>query len=128
VTARARCRRLLVVVGIAVLAGSIVATAGSVVAAKTYPERETPHHPANTFRDHHRVSGKGPPVAAGRVVRVSCRVYDPSIRSVSPAGYWYRIASPPWNNRYYAPANTFLNGDRPNGPYRRNVDRRVPKC
>jgi hypothetical protein len=47
---------------------------------------------------------------------------------VNPDGYWYRIASPPWNDRYYAPANTFMNGDPWNGPYTHNTDLKVPNC
>ena len=99
-----------------------------IAGGRPFPEREVPSFPVNTFRDHHRVTGKGQPVPAGATVLVSCKVFDPSIRSVSPAGYWYRIASKPWSNRYYAAANTFLNGDPPGGPYRHAVDRRIPNC
>jgi hypothetical protein len=102
--------------------------AGVSAVTKLYRERETPHHPVNTFRNHRRVTGRGKPIAAGQTVLVSCKVYDPSIPSVKPDGYWYRIASRPWRNRYYAPANTFLNGDPPNGPYKHNTDRRVRNC
>ena len=70
----------------------------------------------NTFLNHHNASGMGQPIAAGESVQVSCKVYDPTILSVNPDGYWYRIASPPWNNVYYSPANTFLDGDAPNSP------------
>jgi hypothetical protein len=59
---------------------------------------------------------------------VSCKVYDPYIASVNPDGYWYRIYSSPWNNQYYAPANTFMNGDPYGGPYTHNTDFAVPNC
>jgi hypothetical protein len=91
-------------------------------------EQETPHHPVNTITNNHNASGMGPPIAAGQWVEVSCRVYDPTIASVNPDGYWYRIASPPWNNAYYAPANTFMNGDPYGGPYTHNTDFSVPLC
>jgi hypothetical protein len=91
-------------------------------------ETEWPRTPVKTFRDHHHVKGLGQIIQPKQTVLVSCRVFDPSIPSVSPAGYWYRIASAPWRNQYWAPANTFLNGDPMNGPYRRAVDRRVPLC
>jgi hypothetical protein len=55
-------------------------------------------------------------------------VFDPSIPSVKPDGYWYKIASAPWSNAFYAPANNFLNGDPFNGPYSRNTDWGVPDC
>jgi hypothetical protein len=96
--------------------------------ARTYLEQETPGHPVNTFRNFHRAIGIGSPIAAGRYVRVSCKVYDPTIASVNPDGYWYRIASSPWSNAYYSPANTFMNGDPYGGPYTHNTDFAVPNC
>jgi hypothetical protein len=94
----------------------------------TFAEQETPNHPVNTFTNYHNASGMGPAIAAGQWVQVSCRVYDPTIASVNPDGYWYRIASLPWNNAYYAPANTFMNGDPYGGPYTHNTDFAVPVC
>jgi len=94
----------------------------------TWAEQETPNHPVNTFTNYHNASGMGPPIAAGQWVQVSCRVYDPTIASVNPDGYWYRIASSPWNNAYYAPANTFMNGDPYGGPYTHNTDFSVALC
>lgn len=94
----------------------------------TWAEQETPNHPVNTFTNYHNASGMGPPIAAGQWVDVSCKVYDPFIASVNPDGYWYRIASSPWNNAYYSPANTFMNGDPYGGPYTHNTDFAVPDC
>lgn len=48
--------------------------------------------------------------------------------SASPDGYWYRIASAPWNNKYYAVANTFANGDPLGAPGSHNTDMSVPNC
>jgi hypothetical protein len=95
---------------------------------QTWLEQETPNHPVNTFTDYHNASGMGPPIAAGLWVEVSCKVYDPTIASVNPDGYWYRIASSPWSNSYYSPANTFMNGDPYGGPYTHNTDFSVPNC
>lgn len=83
---------------------------------------------ANTFSDPHTASGLGPKVAPGEYVLVSCKLHDPSIASANPGGYWYRIASLPWNNQYYAVANTFLNGDPWGGPYTHATDLKVPDC
>lgn len=94
----------------------------------TWSEQETPNHPVNTFTNYHNASGMGPAIAAGQWVQVSCKVYDPTIASVNPDGYWYRIASSPWNNAYYSPANTFMNGDPYGGPYTHNTDFAVPDC
>jgi hypothetical protein len=95
---------------------------------QTWSEQETPNHPVNTFTDYHNASGMGPAIASGEWVQVSCKVYDPTIASVNPDGYWYRIASSPWNNAYYSPANTFMNGDPYGGPYTHNTDFNVPDC
>ena len=67
-----------------------------------------------------------------QTVQVSCKVLNPSMGTVSPDGYWYRLASPPWNHQEaYAIANTFLNGDpvvgTSNGP-QHNTDFNVPDC
>ena len=63
-------------------------------------------------------------------MNVSCKVYDPYIQSVNPDGYWYRLADSPWNNRCFAAANTFMNGDPSgrNGPPARDADFDVPDC
>jgi len=98
------------------------------VPATTWSEQETPNHPVNTFTNYHNASGMGPAIAAGQWVQVSCKVYDPTIASVNPDGYWYRIASSPWSNAYYSPANTFMNGDPYGGPYTHNTDFAVPNC
>jgi hypothetical protein len=95
---------------------------------ETWLEQETPNHPVNTFTNYHNASGMGPAIAAGQWVEVSCKVYDPTIVSVNPDGYWYRIASSPWSNSYYSPANTFMNGDPYGGPYTHNTDFSVPNC
>jgi hypothetical protein len=97
-------------------------------APQVWLEQETPNHPVNTFTNYHNASGMGSPIAAGAWVQVSCKVYDPTIQSVNPDGYWYRIASAPWNNVYYSPANTFMNGDPYGGPYTHNTDFAVPNC
>ena len=96
--------------------------------AQTWSEQETPNHPVNTFTNYHNASGMGPAIASGQWVQVSCKVYDPTIASVNPDGYWYRISSSPWNNAYYSPANTFMNGDPYGGPYTHNTDFAVPNC
>jgi len=97
-------------------------------ATGTFSETASIHHVVHTFADYHNASGQGPDIGMSQIVQVSCKVYDPTIVSVNPDGYWYRIASSPWNNNYYAPANTFLDGDPPNGPYTHNTDFSVPDC
>jgi hypothetical protein len=76
-------------------------------------------------------SADGPPVAPLQKVQVTCKRYAPSMGSVSPDGYWYRLASPPYNNQYYAVANTFLNGNPVEGTSKvkqNNTDWKGPDC
>ncbi len=84
---------------------------------------------ANTFRNPTNASGMGVKIKPYQWVRVSCKIYRPQIQSANPDGYWYRIASAPWNNQYYAVANTFWNGDVPGRkPYVHNTDFAVRDC
>ncbi len=93
----------------------------------TYSELEG-HNGSNTFSDPVHASGTGPRINPGQTIQVLCKVYAPQIASVKPDGYWYAIATSPWNSAYYAPANTFMNGDPWNGPYSHNTDMNVPDC
>jgi hypothetical protein len=84
---------------------------------------------ANTFTNPYNASGMGPKIPPMAWVAVSCKVHAPQIASANPDGYWYRIASAPWSNAYYAVANTFWNGDIPGQrPYTHNTDWAVPNC
>jgi hypothetical protein len=76
-----------------------------------------------------RSTRTGPLIRPFQIVAVSCRVHVAGIKSAEPDGYWYRIASHPWNNRGYAAANAFWNGSAiREGPGVRNTDFRVPPC
>ena len=105
---------------------SVVSTGKS--AATTYTEEAYNKNGVPTFADHTNASDPGPTISFQESVQVTCRVYDTSIDSSLPGGYWYKIASPPWSNSYFAVANTFLNGDPPGGPYTHNYDPNVPDC
>ena len=94
---------------------------------QTWSEQEG-HLGVDTFLDPDNASGKGPRIGAAAWVLVSCKRYAPHIQSVNPDGYWYRIASAPWSNAYYSPANTFMNGDPWNGPFTHNTDFAVSDC
>lgn len=85
-------------------------------------------HGVPTFSDYQNASGAGPVIVFDEQVQVNCKIYAPTIPSASPGGYWYLIASAPWDGQYYAVANTFLNGDPPGGPYTHNYDPAVPDC
>jgi hypothetical protein len=71
----------------------------------------------------------GVKIAPWQWVDVSCKVHAPQIQSANPDDYWYRIASAPWNNQFYAVANTFWNDDVPGQkPYTHFTDWAVPNC
>lgn len=96
--------------------------------ARTYTEQEFNPNGASTFA-HLDGSGAGTPVTYGQYVQVSCKVYSTIVTSTKPDGYWYRLASLPWDNHYYAVANTFGNGDKlGHPPFTHNTDWRVPDC
>lgn len=94
----------------------------------TWTEQEGTHG-APTFQDPFNASSQGSTVPAMSFVQVSCRIYAPQISSANPDGWWYKIASSPWNGSYYAVANTFWNGDIPGQPpYTHNTDFAVRVC
>lgn len=94
---------------------------------KTFRQQQG-QYGAPTFKDPFGPAGSGQKIPARSFVEVSCKVFAPSILSAQPDGYWYRIASAPWNNEYYAVANTFMNGDVIGGPVEHNTDFTVPDC
>ena len=61
-------------------------------------------------------------------LNVECKKSWPQspIVSAKPDGYWYRMGAPYLG--LWAAGNTFLNGDRSEGPYTHNTDLRVPDC
>jgi hypothetical protein len=84
---------------------------------------------ARTFANPYTLASTGEPLVSNERVLVVCKVYAPAPASVVPDGYWYRLASAPWSQRYYAPANSFWNGDIPRRkPYTHNTDFKVPNC
>jgi len=97
---------------------------------ETYAEQGDNKNGSATFTDPHHPYVTGVKIDYTQKVEVSCKVFavPPGWDSVTPDGYWYRIASAPWNNKYYAIANTFLNGDSLNGPTMHNTDFSVPDC
>ncbi len=97
--------------------------------AATYYDEQSGYLGSPTFSEPVSASGGGPRIAALEHVQVSCRVFAPQIESAEPGGYWYRIHSPPWNDAYYAVANTFWNGVGPGeGGEPVNTDFNVPDC
>lgn len=93
----------------------------------TYPE--TVGGDTETWTDYTNAGGLGGAVIrSGQTVEVSCVVRGFAVANGNP--WWYRIASSPWNNSYYASADAFYNNGQTTGslvgtPW---VDEAVPPC
>lgn len=83
---------------------------------------------SKTFRDTQGLDLGPNTIQFGQTVQVSCKVFDPRMDSANPDGYWYRIASTPWDNEFYAVANTFTNGAPLGSIGPPHTDMRVPDC
>lgn len=95
---------------------------------QTFTEQADGGGEKNTFRDPRTFAGLGTPVHAGQKIEVVCRFYDPHAPPSVKPGWWYLIASSPWKGYYYTVANSYLNGEPPEGPHIANVDPGVPEC
>jgi len=96
---------------------------------KTFPEQVSPTSiGARTFRNPLAFGGEGKRVTARQHVQVVCRFQQLDAPASVQPGWWYLIASPPWNRQYYSPANSYLNGDPLKGPYLTNVNSGIPVC
>lgn len=95
---------------------------------KTFTQQAGEGNLRPTFRDPRAFKGKGPSVQPGQQVEVVCRFHDPNAPASVQPGWWYLIASPPWNRQYYTVANSYLNGDPVEGPHLTSVDNGVPVC
>jgi hypothetical protein len=100
--------------------------AESLTYTPTYFEEQPENGPIATFSNYSNASGEGPEINASEAVEVSCKVFAPEIQSIEPDGFWYRIHTAPWSDKYYAAANAFLNGGRVGEPV--YTDPNVPDC
>lgn len=97
------------------------------VPGKTFTETVNTPLGARTYSKPHTLSGEWQRIPNKTNVQVSCEITAPSAPNVGL--YWYRIATPPWGGQYYSPANSFLNGDPPDGSAPTHVvDQTVPEC
>ena len=87
-------------------------TLASAIAARTRRETTGPGGSA-TYADYHALTGRGQPIPTNATVRVTCRASGYKV----PDGdrWWYRIASKPWNDHYYATTDAFYNNSRTTG-------------
>lgn len=90
---------------------------------------ETVGGPTSTWTDYSDAGGiRGATIVTGQSVQVTCVVQG--FRVADGNTNWYRIASSPWSNAYYASADAFYNDGATTGsligtPF---VDPKVPAC
>lgn len=100
---------------------------GRSVPTATYTE--TVGGPTHTWTNYSNAGGtEGATIATGQSVQITCVVQGFKVSDGNTN--WYRIASSPWNNAYYASADAFYNNGATSGslsgtPY---VDPKVPSC
>ena len=90
---------------------------------------ETVGGPTHTWTDYSDAGGsQGQTIGSGATVYVSCAVHG--FRVTDGNTWWYRIASSPWSNGYYASADAFYNSGHTSGPLKGTpfVDPAVPLC
>lgn len=90
---------------------------------------ETVGGPTRTWTNYTNAGGtEGPTISAGTTVAISCKVQGFGVQNGNP--WWYRIASSPWNNQFYASADAFYNNGAASGSLRGTpfVDPAVPNC
>ena len=86
---------------------------------------------APTFTDPLNPTTAGMKVPPWAYVRITCRTMTTltAIPTAFADGWVYLLESAPWNDKYYAVANTFWNGDIPGDtPYLHYEDLNVPTC
>jgi hypothetical protein len=90
---------------------------------------ETTGGPTNTWTNHTNAGGsQGPTIPTRTTVQIACKLRGFAVANGNT--WWYRIASSPWDQRFYASADAFYNNGATSGslvgtPY---VDGNVRDC
>lgn len=71
---------------------------------------------------------QGPSITSNQTVQIACKLHG--FRVANGNTWWYRIASSPWSNSYYASADAFYNNGQTSGPLRGTpfMDSNVRDC
>ncbi len=90
---------------------------------------ETTGGNASTWTDYSNGGGNpGPVIPSHTTVQIACKVIGLKVQDGDT--WWYRIASSPWDNKYYVSADAFYNNGQTSGPLTTSlfVDNKVPNC
>ena len=107
--------------------GTITPTSTATVGTVTYTE--TAGDATATWSNYTTAGGTADAeISSGETVQVSCKVVG--VQEATGNAYWYKIASSPWNNAFYAPTNYFYNNGQTSGTLSATtlVDPKVPNC
>jgi hypothetical protein len=75
---------------------------------------ETTGGVTNTWTNYTNAGGtQGPSIASNQTVQIACKLQG--FRVADGNTWWYRIASGPWNNQFYASADAFYNNGQTSG-------------
>jgi hypothetical protein len=115
-------------VAVGVAAACFAALSGGGLGGPASTWTETTGTPAHTWADPVQLTGAGTPLGPRQSVQVLCRVKGYVVEDGDP--WWYRLASSPWNGRYYATSDAFYNNGATSGPVDNGVvvDEQVPIC
>jgi nucleoside phosphorylase len=112
---------LLMVFGGAILALHVIS------GGRTFSE--TTGGNANTWTNYSNGGGNpGQVIPSHKTVQIACKVIGLKVKDGDT--WWYRIASSPWDNKYYVSADAFYNNGQTSGPFTTSlpVDNKVPNC
>lgn len=104
-----------------------IASQPPIVAPTTWSE--TTGGETHTWTNYLNAGGQeGPVIPRGTTVQISCKVQG--FRVEDGNTWWYRIASSPWSNSFYASADAFYNNGASSGPLSGTpfVDPAVANC
>jgi len=90
---------------------------------------ETTGGNASTWTDYSNGGGNpGPVIPSHKTVQIACKVIGLKVQDGDT--WWYRIASSPWDNKYYVSADAFYNNGQTSGSFTTSlfVDNKVPNC
>lgn len=90
---------------------------------------ETVGGPTHTWTNYTNAGGyEGPTIASYTTVQIACKLQGFKVQDGNT--WWYRIATSPWNDQYYASADAFYNNGQTSGSLRGTpwVDPNVPDC
>lgn len=94
----------------------------------TYAETSGPG-PVHTWTNYTNAGGvEGPSIPDNSTVQTACKLEGSRVEDGNT--WWYRIASSPWSNAYYASADAFYNNGATSGSLHGTpfVDPSVPNC